>query len=262
MTRVDVHCWIGGYPWRHVPHPEPSVLRRVIEREGVAEAWVGHLPSAWWRDPAHGNAELVETLKPFASDLRAVPTVRPDWPHWTNQIDAALRAGSPAVRAYPMQVGLSADHPALLDLGHACAAAGLVLILTTRFEDARQRHLLDSAPDLTAAHVRALARGTAAHLIVAAPSRALVEEVHWGCSPAERARLWWDISWLWGPPDDDFAHLIRTIGAGRLVFGTGWPLRLMQVPRASIDLLPVDLIGAELASGGEIERRAKGAATR
>ena len=262
MTLVDVHCWIGGYPWRHVPHPEPAILRRVIEREGIGEAWVGHLPSAWWRDPVHGNTALAEALTTHAPVLRAVPTVRPDWPRFADQVDAALRAGAPAVRAYPMQLGLGADHPALLELGHRCAAAGLVLILTTRFEDARQRHPLDGAPDLTAAHVRALARGTAAHVVVAAPSRVLVEEVHWGCTPAERERLWWDISWLWGPPEDELAHLIRTVGAERLVFGTGWPLRLTQVPRANLDLLPPDLSGVGLAAASEIERRARGAATR
>ena len=260
--RVDVHCWIGGYPWRHVPHPEPSVLRRVLEREEIGEAWVGHLPSAWWRDPAHGNAELAESLRPHAPVLRAVPTVRPDWPRWTGEVDAASRAGAPAVRVYPMQAGLGADHPAMLELGHACAAAGLALLLTTRFEDQRQRHPLDVASDLTAAHVRALARGTAARVVVAAPSRALIEEVHWGCTPDERERLWWDISWLWGPPEDELAHLLRAVGPARLVFGTGWPLRLTQLPRANLDLLPADLLGVQLATGGDIERGAKAAATR
>ena len=262
MTLIDVHCWIGGYPWRHVPHPEPAVLRRVIEREGISEAWVGHLPSAWWRDPLHGNTELLEALAPHAPALRPVFTIRPDWPRWRDQIDAAVRANAPAVRAYPMQLGLGADHPALLDLGRACADAGLVLLLTTRFEDARQRHALDVASDLTAAHVRAIARATAAQIIVAAPSRSLIEETHWGCTADERERITWDISWLWGPPEDDLAQLLRTVGGSRLVFGTGWPLRLVQVPRANLDLLPADMAHEQLASAAEIERRAKSAAAR
>ena len=262
MTLVDVHCWIGGYPWRHVPHPEPAVLRRVIEREGIAEAWVGHLPSAWWRDPAHGNDELLLALKPHVPALRPVFTIRPDWPRWHDHIAAALRADAPAVRAYPMQQGLGADHPALLELAHACAEAGLALVLTARFEDVRQRHPHDTAGDLTAAHVRTIVRGSAVQLIVAAPSRALIEETHWGCTAVERERVTWDISWLWGPPEDDFAHLLRTIGPERFVFGTGWPLRLVQVPRANLDLLPRDLANPPLASGADIERRARAFATR
>lgn len=262
MTLVDVHCWIGGYPWRHVPHPDPAVLRRVIEREGVDEAWVGHLPSAWWRDPAHGNTELIEVLAAHAPALRPVPTVRPDWPRWRDQLDAARRANAPAVRAYPMQLGLGADHPALIELGTACAESGLVLILTTRFEDLRQRHALDTAGDLTAAHVRAVLRGTPAQVIVAAAARALIEETHWGCTASERERITWDFSWLWGPPEDDLAHLLRTVGAGRFVFGTGWPLRLVQLPRANLDLLPADVAQPALATGAGIEQRAKAAAMR
>lgn len=262
MTLVDVHCLIGGYPFRHVPHPEPEILRRVLEREGVAEAWVGHLPSAWWRDPAHGNAELYDALAQHAPVLRPVPTVRPDWPHWRDHLDGARRHDAPAVRAYPSQWGFGAEHPAMRELAEACGAAGLILILTTRFEDARQRHWMDGAADLSAAAVRWIARDGAAEVIVAAPSRALVEEVHWGLTPDERARVTWEISWLWGPPEDDLAHLLRTIGAERFVYGTGWPLRLTQLPRANLELLPPELANVALAGGAAISARARSAAER
>src|SRR5689334_2812533 len=61
---TDVSCWVGGYPFRHVPHPDPEVLVRVLAREGIAAAWVGSLPAVFHRDPAHANAELVAALAP------------------------------------------------------------------------------------------------------------------------------------------------------------------------------------------------------
>ena len=73
-------------------------------------------------------------------------------------------------------------------------------------------------------------------------------------TPDERARLWWDISWIWGPPDDHLAHLFRTIGAERFVYGSQWPMRLTQTPRANLDLLPDDLREARLADAEEIVR--------
>ena len=51
----------------------------------------------------------------------------------------------------------------------------------------------------------------------------------------------WDFAWVWGPPEDQLAHLVRTIGAERFVFGSHWPLRLTQNSRANLDLLPADL---------------------
>ena len=76
---------------------------------------------------------------------------------------------------------------------------------------------------------------------VSAAGRDLIEEVHWGLTPGEQARVWWDISWIWGPPEDHLAKLFRSMGSERFVFGSQWPLRLVQSPKANLELLPPDL---------------------
>ena len=244
---VDVNTHVGGYPWRHVPHPEPAVLERVLRREGVDAAWVGHLPSAFWRDPGPGNAELYAMLAPHPT-LRPAPCVRPDWPGWERQVREAAERGAPALRAYPQLWGMAPGDPALTALAAACAAHRLALVLSVRFEDGRQRHPLDAAPDLQPAHVRALARGgTGAPIVVVNAGREFIEEVAWALTPAEVARVWFDFSWVWGPPEDHLAALLRTLGPARFVFGTGWPLRLTQNARALLDLLPGDLADPALA---------------
>jgi hypothetical protein len=116
-------------------------------------------------------------------------------------------------------------------------------LLTVRFEDLRQRHTLDVAGDLQPAAVRSLARaGPSVRLVVTAASREFIEEVHWGLTAEEQHRVVWDFSWVWGPPEDHLAKLFATIGPGRFVFGSHWPLRLTQNPRANLDLLP-DVVG-------------------
>ena len=60
-------------------------------------------------------------------------------------------------------------------------------------------------------------------------------------TPDEQRRVHWDFAWVWGPPEDHLAHLFRTVGAQRFVYGTHWPLRLTQNSRASLDLLPPEL---------------------
>lgn len=245
---IDVNTLIGPYPFRHVPHPDAEVLVRVLDREGLDGAWVGHLPSAFYRDPSLGNRELYATLARFADRLRPVPTIRPDWPKWEDSVAEANRAGSPAVRAYPPQWQLGPHDGAMHDLAIAAGEQGMAVLLTVRFEDLRQRHSMDTAGDLSGAAIRALARaGDGVRLVVTAASRDLIEEVHWGLTPIEQRRVWWDISWIWGPPEDHLAKLLRTIGPERFVFGTQWPLRLTQTARANLDLLPEDLRGMTLA---------------
>lgn len=235
---VDVNTFIGSYPFRHLPHPDPDVLVRVLEREGVEAAWVGHLPSAFYRDPFAGNDALFRALEPYAPVLRPVPAIRPDWPRWEQALRAVAERGAVAVRAYPPQWGMGPHAAAMRELALACAEAGLPLVLTVRFEDVRQRHWMDGAGDLTGAAIRALARaGDRVRLVVTCAGRALIEEVHWGLTPQERARVWWDISWIWGPPEDHLALLLETIGPARFLFGTGQPLRIPEVSVAKLDLL-------------------------
>jgi hypothetical protein len=244
---IDVNACIGSYPFRHVPHPDPDVLVRVLDREQIDSAWVGHLPSAFHRDPTAGNAGLFAALKPHAQRLKAVPTIRPDWPRWEVALREARDAGAVAIRAYPPQWQLGPHDAAMAELAIACGEAKLPLVLTVRFEDLRQRHPLDVAGELTAAAIRSLARaGSGVRLIVTAAGREMIEEIHWSLTPAEQARVLYDISWIWGPPEDHLAKLFRAIGSQRFAYGTQWPLRLTQNPRANLDLLPDELANAPL----------------
>jgi predicted TIM-barrel fold metal-dependent hydrolase len=259
---IDVATHIGPYPYRYVPHPDPDVLVRVLEREGLSGAWVGHLPSAFYRDPTPGNAALYTALLPYEGVLMPTPAVRPDWPEWERVLEDAARAGAPAVRAYPPQWGLGPHDPSMRALARRCGELGLVLLLTVRFEDLRQRHHLDVAGDLTAAALRVLARESPrTRIVVTAAGRETIEEVHWGLTPDEQSRLFWDFAWIWGPPEDHFAKLLRTVGAERFVYGTGWPMRLTQNPRSNLDLLPDDLLGTPLADASTIVDAARAAAT-
>jgi hypothetical protein len=252
---IDVSTFIGQYPFRHLPHPDPEVLVKVLDREKLSGAWVGHLPSAFHRDPTAGNEELYERLEPFGKKLVALPAIRPDWPAADRALRDAIGRGAPAIRAYPPQWGMGPEDASLFALAGACAEAGIAIVLTVRFEDLRQRHWMDSAGDLSGAAIRALVRSAPVKVVVTAAGRDLIEEVHWGLTPDEQSRVWWDFSWVWGPPEDHLAHLFRTIGAQRFVYGTQWPLRLTQNPRANLDLLPPELQAASITDGASISRR-------
>lgn len=246
--RVDVNAFLGAYPWRRVPGTSPERVLESMARTGTTEAWVGHLPSVFWRAPADGNAWLYEVATRDGR-LRPVPAVHPGLPEWEAVVADAARRGVPAVRCDPTYYGIDAAGAEMRALAGACAAARLPLLLAVRLEDARQRHPRDVAPELDAAAVRALLRSdTAVRLIVTQAGRPFIEEVHFGSTPAEAERVWWDISWVWGPPEDHLETLLAAMGAARFVFGTGMPLRLPELAVAKLDLLnlsPVDRLAIE-----------------
>ena len=249
---IDCAAYIGPFPFRELPHPEPAVLVRVLAREGLSGAWVGYLPAPWQRDPAPANESLFSALAPHV-ELRPAPVVRPDWPRWERTLRDVVERGAGSIRAYPMHWGMGPHDQSMRALALACGERSIPLLLTIRFEDLRQRSALDVAGDLSAAHIRALARAHASvKLVVVGAGREMLEETHWGLTPDEQRRVHWDFAWIWGPPEDHFAHLLRTVGSERFVYGTHWPLRLTQNSRANLDLLPADLQGFGIADASAL----------
>jgi len=226
---VDHNALVGPYPFRRLPEPTPERLASDMSRLGIAIAWVGHVPSIFYRDVAAGNDELLQALERHRARLTPVLAVNPGYPGWERELERARREGCPAVRTYPAHYGVATAGPEMRALSSACADAGLVLVLTVRLEDGRQRHRLDVSADLLGADVRATVRGEPRiQLVITNADRGLIEEVHFGSTPDEAGRMRWDIAWLWGPPDDQLGALYRTVGRDRFVFGTHFPFRLPE----------------------------------
>lgn len=235
--RLDVNCFLGSYPFRRVPGTSPDALLKAMDRGGIDRAWVTHLPGVFWRDPAAGNPWLYETVGRY-SQLQPVPAVHPGVVGWESVLGQAREAGAPAVRCDPTYYGIDPAGAHMLALAHACAAEGVPLMLAVRLEDARQRHPNDRAPELPPWTVRTLVRSDpGVRLIITHADRPFIEEVHFGSTPEESSRIWWDICWIWGPPEDHLETLLRTVGVERFVFGTGQPLRLQETSVAKLDLL-------------------------
>jgi uncharacterized protein len=245
LMRIDVNVLLGAYPFRRVPGTSPDAVVRAMDRVGVDVGWATHLPGLFWRDPAEGNAWLYETTR-REPRLRPVPAVHPGLPGWERTLAEAVSLRVPAVRCDPTFYGLDPAGAELRRLAGACAEARVLLMLAVRLEDGRQRHPNDRAPELPAAAVRLLLRShPGTRLLVTHADRGFVEEVHFGSTRAESGRIWWEICWLWGPPEDHLETLLTTIGIERFVFGTGQPLRLPEASLAKLDLL--DLVPEQRA---------------
>jgi uncharacterized protein len=237
VTCIDVNAFVGTYPFRDLGGWDHERLLEEMERLGISESWVSHLGAIFWRDPMEGTGVL-EELAARQPRLRPVPAVHPGLPHWEEAVTHAVSIGAPCVRCDPLFFGLAPTGPEVRNLLHTAAAAGLPVLLAVRLEDVRQRHPNDVAGDLTPAMLRALIRSDPdVRLIVTHADRECVEQVHFGSTPTEGARILWDISWLWGPPEDHLAILLETVGVFRFTFGTGTPLRLPGAVLARLDLL-------------------------
>lgn len=250
---IDVNAFLGSYPWGRVPGTSPEAVLSAMDRVGIATAWVSHLPSLFWKDPAEGNAWLYDVAARNPR-FRAVATMHPGLPHWEEDLAEAAEQGAVAVRADPGFLGLAPAGADLLRLVGAAGEVGMPFLAAVRLEDGRGRHPLDVAPDLQPWVVRAwLRHHPTLRVVITHADRGFIEEVHYGSTPAESARVWWDVSWVWGPPDDHLAHLLATMGPSRFLFGSGQPLRLPETPAARLDLLQLDPADREQIASGNAQ---------
>lgn len=237
--RIDVNAFIGHYPWRRVPGGAPTALLEAMNRVGIDQAWISNLAGMFWKDPAEGNAVVRECAEK-QNRFRPVFAVHPGLPGWESVPSDAAKAGAPCVRADPTLYGLAPAGAEMMALATRSAELGLPLLLAVRLEDSRQRHPGDRAAELDAASLRSLIRSHhRVRLIITHADRELIEQVHFGSTPDEAARILWDISWIWGPPEDHLALLLDTVGVERFTFGTGMPLRIPENIVAKLDLLEI-----------------------
>ena len=233
---TDVNVFLGSYPFRRVPGTSSAAIRASMDRIGIQTAWVSHLPSLFWKDPAEGNAWLFDEVK-REPRFRPVPAVQPELAHWEDVVAEAASNKAPAVRCDPQYAALNPLGVPMRQLIAVAAELNMPVLMAVRLEDMRQRHPNDVAGELQASAVRELIRShPRARLIITHADRGFIEEVHFGSTPEEQARISWDICWIWGPPEDHLATLVNTIGADRFLFGTGMPLRIPENSVAKLDL--------------------------
>ncbi|UCF40223.1 MAG: hypothetical protein JSW43_10860 [Gemmatimonadota bacterium] len=256
MAATDIAAFVGPYPYRYVQQAATADwLLLQMDRLGIARAWVGYLPSILHKDPALGNAALEEIVAPHHDRLLPTPTLHPGRPRFEDDLNAAIAMGAPAVRLFPQYQGLDPAGAEMRVATTALGVAGLPAVLTVRIEDARQRHPADLAPEFPAAAVRTLIRNDRdVRLLVVHADRAFIEEVHFGLTPDEAGRVLWDISWLWGPPEDHLGILLGTVGHERFAFGTGMPLRIPDAVVAKLDLSDLPAAVRDDIEGGNLER--------
>lgn len=250
--RIDVNAFLGHYPYRRVAGGSPMGLLEAMDRTGIDQAWISNLSAVFWRDPTEGNA-VVYGAAASQPRLRPVPAVHPSLANWPAVLEEAIDRGAPCVRVDPTFQGIDPNGKEMGALLSRSGERRIPLLLAVRLEDGRQRHPNDGAKELTPAAIRTLIRmDPAARVIITHADRECVEQVHFGSTPAEAARILWDISWIWGPPEDHLDQVVAAVGAERFCFGTGMPLRLPEASVAKLDLAGFDGSARQLIESGNL----------
>ncbi|HEV2296796.1 MAG TPA: amidohydrolase family protein [Tepidisphaeraceae bacterium] len=251
MMLLDANGWLGHYPFRAVPDNTPEALLRLMDRHGIAQAVVSSLHSVFYTDAHSGNEELAQWTSGHRDRLIPCATLNPAFPGWERDLRQCCDEwGMRGLRLFPTHHRYSLTSPQCLDLVRAATERALHIAIPLRLEDRRQQHWMDVTAEVRLAEIAALARACPEANILVLEAIG-VETSDFVRDPSlASARVYFEFSRMATVLQRTIPMLLERLGAQRLVFGTGMPLKLPGPALLKLQLLEAPSeVKAQLAAG-------------
>jgi predicted TIM-barrel fold metal-dependent hydrolase len=240
---VDISAYLGHWPFHPLRQRSAEDLIALMDRKGIDKAVVSSLDAIFYRNSQAGNEEMADEVQPHWDRLVPFATVNPTYAGWQEDVVRCHEElGMRGIRVYPYYHGYSLGDKCCAELLAVAGERSLPVAISLRMEDRRQRHWLDTAEDLEPTEVVEVVLrfpGTSFMILngkgdsaVWAPLRGA--NVVIGISRLSNLRL------RAPPGDDSLTGLIACLGADKLAFATGIPIKYADPALLKVEILEAD----------------------
>ena len=225
----DANAHIGHWPFRRLHTTTADGLLRLLDRAGIEKAAISHTHAVFYRDPHEANAELFDALKPHRDRLVPLATLNPDYAGWQDDLQECVETfRMPALRLFPTYHRYDLGGESAAQLLAAAERLSLTVSVCCAFEDPRQRHPLDTAPDLIEHPIATAARRfPAVRFLITNAALSTLDMVTRHVPQQENVSF--DLSAMAGPESDAAKKALELLGPRRLLLGTHAPFKYPQV---------------------------------
>ncbi len=250
---VDANCAIGHWPFRRLWTVTADGLLRLLDRAGIDRAIVGHTHGVFYRSPHESNAELFDAVRPHRDRLIPFACLTPDYAGWRDDLKQCVEEWDmrglrlyPGYHRYDLAGDLAGDLLAEVERLRLPVSVGCA------FEDPRQRHPLDTAPDVSEHQI-----GPAAHRFpnvrfLCTNTPLTVADMVVRHVP-HQDNVWFDTSAFVGPLSDANRAALKLLGPRRLLLGTHAPFKYPEVGLLRVHTLDVSAEDRAAILGGNAE---------
>ena len=229
--RIDVHTYIGHWPFRPLPGNTADALVARMDRYGIDASWVGHVHGIFYKNTQDANEELAHAVAPFRDRLVPWAVLNPTYADWEHDLEiCAHEWGMKGVRLYPQYHGYLPGDKACMAIVAKATALGLPVAFTQRMVDERQQSWLDPSQRLSVESIGSvIAKAPDARILVlhAFPDTIVDTDLQ---ALFRNANVVFDTVYASGTPIGmisayPLSAMVEKFGIERFAFGTASPFR-------------------------------------
>jgi uncharacterized protein len=234
--KIDVNAYLGQFAFRRLRDNTADTFLRRMDALGIDRAVVSSANAITYRNPQPGNEDLAADIGSHRDRLQAFAVINPAYAGWKDDLKACHEElGMTGLRLYPAWHGYKLSDPVCRELVSEAADRRMIVAIPQRVEDYRQRSWLVDIPDLALADVAALVESAPETKFLLLNGLGYINSPLGRSGFAENYLI--EISRLSAVLANEIGRLMDTIGADRLVLGTGMPFSYPEPALLKLDVL-------------------------
>ena len=138
---IDINAYVGHWPFKQLKYNTCKQLLSRMDQFGVSKSVVTNLNGLFYKNTQNANAELFNEIGSLRQEQRLLPfaIINPVYPGWENDFKKCVASGVRGIKLYPQYHDYELLDPACLELVKMARDEGLIIGLTMRMVDSRQR---------------------------------------------------------------------------------------------------------------------------
>jgi predicted TIM-barrel fold metal-dependent hydrolase len=223
-VKVDVNAYLGPFAFRQLRHHTARALLKLMDAKQIDKAFVSSASAITYRNAQSGNEEVAAATEAHRDRLIPFAVINPGYAGWQDDLKTCHEDfGMSGLRLYPKWHNYRLAARGCLDLINAATERGMLISLPIRAEDNRERSWLVDVPDVHLDEIAGLIKACPNARFILLNGIGYVKSVLGRKDNGLPANYAIEISRLHALLDNEIGQLIASLGAERLMFGTGMP---------------------------------------
>lgn len=222
MKLFDINTAIGHWPFQQLPYESAAALEAHLKKYDISGALTVNTHGLFYRDVQNANIELAQWIggNPF---FTGCASINPAYPQWEKDLQRCVEEFNfRAMRLTPPYHGYEADSPLTDKALDAAEKFDIPVLIPQRIMDLRQRHHLDVSNIVAPETIFELAKRHPLCRIVC--TETLISDVELvQLAPLKNVSI--ELSRQLTGFSGVFRRVADTIGADRILFGSGAPFK-------------------------------------